>query len=289
MKSSVSIFGGAYCNAGEVVEILLRKGDFRLLTDGDIIEAVACEDHSPKNRVEKVYSSDHSRFNRFIHERSYYIAQIKHALARHLSENQRLLINGFASQLIPGKVSHNLKICLVADMKHRVTRLQRGKKLSEDEAIQWIQRNDKDRVEWIRSLNHTNDPWDPTLYDMVAQADKLPPAEVADLILENLRRSAVQPTESSISAVNDFLLAARIESLMLGSGYDVQVTADSGTVVLMLRRRVLMRNRLISEIEDRLEKLPEIKSYQVVNNFSTCEPDKTNRTARRTLPNQVDR
>jgi hypothetical protein len=289
MKSSAGIFGGAYCNIGEVVAILLRKGDFRLLTDMDIIETVAHEHHSPINRLEKVFSSDRSEFNRFIHERRFYIAQIKQVLARHLSENESLLIKGFGSQLIPRKVTHNLKVCLIAEPKHRVAKLQRSKNLSEDEAIGWIQRSDEECVEWIRSLHQTNDPWDPALYDIVAQADQLPSAKVADLIIENLTRSAAQPTESSVSAVNDFLLAAKIEMLMLGSGHDVQVTAESGAVEIILNRRVLMRDRLIAEIEDRLEKMPAIKSYRVVSEFSSSDSGRTSWISEPSLPDHVGR
>ena len=100
-----------------------------------------------------------------------------------------------------------------------------------------------------------NDPWDQSLYDVVIPMDKRSPAEAADIIIQNIARSVLQPSAQSRQAVADFLLAARVETTLFSKGHYVQVTSEDGTVTLIINRHVLMLKRLEEELKTIVEKI----------------------------------
>ena len=259
----ISTFSGVYCNIDPVLAALSKRTRYRKILDADIIAEAHQAFDTPKAKLEMAFSSDHSAFNRFTHEREYCIAQIKYAVARQVLEAGGLLIHGFAGQLISKKIDHNLRVCLIADMKYRIANLAGEKNVSEKQALEMIGRSDQDCALWLHSLYQRDDPWDPALYDIVAPTDKLSTDDIADLVCENLNHRAVQPTQDSRQAVEDFMLAARSEVEMLRAGHDVHVTADAGSVELSLKRSVLLRDRLETEFEAILEKVPGVQTFRI--------------------------
>jgi hypothetical protein len=99
----ISTFSGAYCNIDPVLDALSKRTRYRKIFDADIIAEAQRAFDTPKAKLEMAFSSDHSAFNRFTHEREYCIAQIKYAVARQVLEADGLLIHGFAGQLISQK------------------------------------------------------------------------------------------------------------------------------------------------------------------------------------------
>ena len=274
----ISTFGATYCNITSVVEVLSEKTGYDRTDDADITARAGRIFGTPKTKLEQVFSVTGQTFNRFTHEKEYCIAQLKQALAQRLIGEGSLMINGFVGQLIPKSVSHVVRVCLVADLETRIETVIREKNLSEEEAIYRLRGEDEDRAAWIHRIHHTDDPWEPSLYDVVASTDKLTAAEIADLVCTKLKNDAVQPTDSSMNAVNDFLLASRVEAAMFGAGHDVHVEARAGTVTLTMNRRVLLLGRLKQELESILEKMLGVHSVRIAKK-ATNESDSFHRSS----------
>ena len=264
MRSLVSVFGGNYSNVGNVLESLLHNKEFRLVVDADIVEEVHQEFGAPKAQVEKVFSADHPGFNPFTHQRKYYVALIKQVLAQYLLDGESLIVNGFSGQLIPRRIKHNLRVCLIADMKSRISNAMLDDEIGRSQALESIRRHDENCKRWLYHIFRAEDPWSSSLYDIVAPTDKLSAHDIADLVHANLEHFSVQPDDTSWNAVQDFSLAARVEVDVLGAGHDVSVEAGSGSVKLRLNRSVLMRDRLISELEEILEKISGVNSFRIL-------------------------
>ena len=259
----ISTFGATYCNINSVVEVLSEKTGYGRVDDSDITAQAGRIFGTPKAKLEQVFSGTGQMFNRFTHEKEYCIAQIKQALAQRLIDEDGLMINGFVGQLIPKSVSHVFRVCLIADLESRIEAVIREKNLSEEEALYRLRGEDEDRAAWLHRIHHTDDPWEPSLYDVVASTDKLTATEIADLVCTKLKNDAVQPTARSMNAINDFLLASRVEAAMFGAGHDVHVEARVGTVTLTINRQVLLLGRLKQELESILEKILGVHSVRI--------------------------
>jgi CheY-like chemotaxis protein len=111
-------------------------------------------------------------------------------------------------------------------------------------------------------LLEINDPWERSLYDIVFPTDKMTPAEIADNIRENVEKSVVRPTGRSKNAVDDFLLASRVEAELAKEGHDIGVKARSGNVSLTIDKHVLMLSRLENELKSIAEQVKGVTAVE---------------------------
>lgn len=177
------------------------------------------------------------------------------------------------TQLLSQEISHILKVCIIDDLPKRVEIARNESGLSEGEAEKEIHHSDEDRAVWVRDVTGNNDPWSTSLYDMVIPAGKTGVDESVALIREQLLNAAVEVTESSKEAVQDFLLAARVETELVSKGHNVSVTAKSGKVTLAINKKVLMVERLEKDLREIAEPLDGVEAVDVTFGKDFYEAD----------------
>jgi two-component system response regulator CpxR len=255
----VSMFSSIFCNEEPVVKGFSMKTGFELVRDSDIVSEASRNSGIPVNKMEKAFSSKISVFNKFTHERECSIAHLKLALAGMISKED-LIVEGFVSHLIPKEVSHVLRICLIADMPSRISRATKEQGLPENDAIRLIHKQDEERAVWVYTLLNMNDPWDVALYDILIPTDKMGTDEIIRLIEEKMENEAVQVTQHTKQAVEDFLLSAQIEVKLAKEGHNVGVKAKEGSVTLTINKHVLMLSRLEEELNNIAAQVPGVKT-----------------------------
>jgi two-component system response regulator CpxR len=244
----ITMFRGTFCEGDSVVESVLKDTGYKLVLDQDIVTEAGRASSLGDAKVSRAFSARTSVFNKFTHEKERSIAHLRLARAELLSRDD-LLIDGFVSHLVPREVGHSLRVCLIADMKFRVAQVLKEQGLSEKDAVKVIRKQDEDRVTWVYNLFQKNNPWDPSLYDIVIPMNKKTVQETAGLIVQNAASDAVKMTEASRQAVQDFLLAARVEVVLAGEGHHVGVSSKRGLVTLVINKHVLMLGRLEEELK----------------------------------------
>ncbi|MEW5908406.1 MAG: response regulator [Thermodesulfobacteriota bacterium] len=259
--SVITVFNGTFCNVEPVLQEILTLTGYRLLTDRDIIVIASGLGKITESKIGRAFSSKTSVFNKFTHERERSIAFIRLALAEQLAEDG-LVIAGFAGQMIPREISHVLRVCLIADMKARIEWASKAHRISREEALKQIHREDEDHTAWIQKLFDKKDPWDSSLYDIIFPTDKISPSDIASVIKDNLNKPVVQRNDRSQKAVSDFLTAARVEVKLVMEGHIVGVKSQSGIVTLTINKHVLMLSRLEEELRSVAEKVPGVAAVE---------------------------
>ncbi len=256
----ITIFSGTFCGEEEGMREILKKTEYRRITDEDIVADAVDVSGMSDHKIRTAFASKSSVFNKFTHEKERAMAWIRLSLARMLSED-RLMIHGFCGQMIPKEITHVLRICLISDMKHRIS-LATKTGLSEKEAINTIRTQDEERTVWIHTLYQLKDPWDPSLYDIVIPTDKMDIQETVSLIENNIRSEVIKPTDASKKAAEDFLLAAKVDVALAKEGHSVGVKARDGSVTLTINKHVLMLSRLEEELKSIAENVPGVNSVE---------------------------
>lgn len=259
--SSITFFHGTFCNEAAVVRQLLKKTDYTLVTDKDLVSEAGRLSGLSEDKVARILSAKTSVFNRFNHERERSLASLKLALAKRL-RSDNVLILGVAGLLIPKQISHVLRVCLIAGMKFRKLLAKQQDGLSEKEATTLIHQKDMDLSKWIDSIFGKADPWDASLYDIVTPVDKKNDEEVAELIVESLNSKVLSSTEASRKMVDDFLLAGEVELVLAREGHSIEVSAKNGDVTLTVNKHVLMLHRLEDELQSIVEKVKGVRSVK---------------------------
>ena len=257
----ISIFSGTFCREGLVVRELISETGHRLINDASVVSEASVSCGMPENKVGRAFSAKTSVFNKFTHERERSIAHIRLVLARMLKEDD-LIVEGFSGHFIPKDVTHVLRVCLIADMSSRITTAEEESGLNKNEAVKLIREHDEDRAAWVHQLYNKNDPWNPSLYDIVIPTDKMETKEIVGLIKDNMSKDALKTTEQSRNAVNDFILVSEVDVALVREGHNVGVKAENGSVTLTINKNVLMLSRLEEELKSVANGVQGVKSVK---------------------------
>ena len=253
--SSISLFNGIFCREESAALKIQKATGLKLITDKDLVVDAAKRANIPENKIARTFSAKTSVFNKFTHEKERALAWLKLALADIMSEG-RWLVWGFTGQLIPREVSHVLRVCLIADVSYRLSVAAEERGLSEKEALKIIHKDDEDCAFWMDTLFEESDPWKASLYDMLIPMNKTGLNDAASLIAENLDQDVLQHTDISERALQNFLLAARVEVALAKEGHHVGVATKNGMVTLIVNKHVLMLQRLEEELAAIAQKVP---------------------------------
>jgi len=259
--SVIAIFSGTFCKNEVVVKNVLSSTGYKLVTDNDIVAEAGRLSGISANKIMRAFSAKESVFNNFTHEKEVSIAWLKLAVAEKLAGDE-LLVSGFTGSLIPKSISHVLRVCLIADMKFRISHAAAGQKISEKEAAKIIHKHDEDRIAWISNLFKKNDPWDSSLYDLVIPMDKMDLEKAASLITENAGKAVVKTTIHSRKAVDDFFVASKVEMHLAREGHHVDISAKDGTVTIIINKHVLLLSKLEDELKAIARKVPGVKAVE---------------------------
>lgn len=259
--SVISLFSGVFCKQEAVAAEILEKTGYRKIGDEDVIASASQLSGIPANKIRRAFSGRTSVFNKFTHEKENAIAHLRLALAERLAEDDFLLC-GYSLHLVPQKVSHVLRVCLIASVSSRIAEGQAARGVSAKEALRIIRHEDEERAAWVETIHGVKDPWQTDLYDIVVPMDKKAVAQAVALIDEYRVSQAVESTPASRQAVADFRLAAQVEVRLAAEGHDVGVTAAQGVVTLTINKHVLMLNRLEEELTAIVSPIPGVASVQ---------------------------
>lgn len=259
--SVITVFSGSFCNEEPILQAVARQTGYAALADADVVAKAAELSGLTEERIGRAFSSRASVFNKLTHERERSVAYLKLALA-HALQDDSLLVHGFSSQLAPRYISHVLHVCLIADMKSRAAAVATSLKVSGQEAVKLLHRQEEDRSHWVQLIRNSVDPWSSSLYDMVLPTDKLSVEAIVAMIVDHARASVVRATDSSRKAMGDFLLAAQVEVELVGQGHLVDVQVREGSVLLTINKHVLMLGRLENELKNIAGKVSGVKNVE---------------------------
>lgn len=258
--SIISVFTGTYCNEESAIKEILKKTGYKHLTDSDIVSRAVKLSGLSESKIVKAFSAKTSAFNQFTHEKERAIASLRLAVAETLPED-KILLSGFTSLLIPMTIAHVLRMCIIADMKYRIS-IASSTGMAENEALKTVHKNDEDRIAWTKSILEKDDPWSISLYDMLLPTDKMTFEEIADVVAKNLDRDILKSSVTTEKAVQDFILASRVETALAKEGHIVTAEAVSGAVTLIINKKVLMLKRLEQELQSIALKVPGVQSVE---------------------------
>jgi two-component system, OmpR family, response regulator CpxR len=254
----ITIFSGTFCREEIIIDEICAGTGCRKIGDHEIVSEASRLSGMPAGKIGRVFSAKGSVFNKFTHERERSLAYLKLALAQALS-GENLLIEGFSAMLTPIELKHVLRICLIADLSFRISVANQSQTLEQGEAAKLIRRQDEERAAWVHMLMNRKDPWDPALYDILIPTDKTRPDRILTLVRESLGKEIFRNTPKSRAALDEFLLASKVEVALAQEGHHVGVAARAGDVTLTINKHVLMLSRLEDELKAITRKVPGVK------------------------------
>lgn len=260
--TSIGVFSGTFCNTESLLERLAEAGNLKIISDKDVVRRGTKTSGLSENTLWKSFSGKSSLFNRFTLEKERSIAFLRNALCELLPEAP-FMVHGFCAHLLPLSVSHILKVCLIGDRRFRANLAASKGGMDDQEALRRLRQDDEASAAWVESLFGVVDPWEPSLYDMVLPMDKMAEDAAFTEIRRHMANAALKPTDQSVAAMHEFLLASKISFALAREGHHMAVSVSAGSVTLAINRPVLLMERLEEELKAITEEIEGVRSVSL--------------------------
>jgi len=245
--SIVRVFSGTYCHGEEITVEVVKALGCECLDDAYIVSQASERFGIAEHKLTRTLAGGVSVFDGFTYERERNKSCLKLAVAETLKQ-ERLVLSGFCSQLVPAEISHVLSVCIIAEIEHRYELAMQTCGVSKREAQKIIHKEDEKCTRWTDFVLGKS-PWDSEIYDVFIPTNRVGPGDAVKLICDHAQGGALAPTEESLQAVEDFLLAAQVEVTLGKRGHSVAVSARNGKVTLTVNKHTIMLSHLERELQ----------------------------------------
>jgi cytidylate kinase len=147
------------------------------------------------------------------------------------------VIVGLGGNYLMRGMSHALRTITLAPTGVRVQRVieRHSGNLDPNTAAEVVRRSDRERGGFIRYM-YNADWLDVHAYDMVLNTANLEVDQAVDLLAYTLERAEISPTATSLQAIDDHALAARVEAVLISNAgiwiHGLKATSERGIVTL---------------------------------------------------------
>jgi osmotically-inducible protein OsmY len=163
-----------------------------------------------------------------------YLKCLTAAIMHHAQEGN-LVYHGYAGHLLLNGVPQVLRIRVIAGLEFRIELAKKMMNLDRNEAIEYIERVDKERSRWTYFLYGLE--WeDPVLYDWVLNLEYISIENACNLVAYRIKQDDFTPNPESQKIFADALLSSRVWASLARDERtrvaSIQVSSDSGVVTI---------------------------------------------------------
>ncbi len=231
--SVVLISRGTMTGVARLVERLKSRTGVRCVSREDLARRVDRHGKLARDVVERL-SKATQEYEEFCDLRRAYVILMREALLE-FAVHDDLVYHGYSGHLLLPPIDHFIRVRITAPLEMRVKMTRERRGCSAEEAGEFVRQDDEDRVRWARFM-YGQDIRDPQLYDACINLGRLTLDTACNLISELLEDADCQPTPASARAVDELLLASRVESALAAdprtSTVEASAKAGAGRVVL---------------------------------------------------------
>lgn len=203
----------------------------------------------PVGEIAKAMEDAPTLLDRLGHRKHKYVARVRCALIKHIARDN-IVYHGHAGHVLLGNLTHVLKIRILARMDLRVRAIVTQRHVSEAEAAGHIERLDRGRRRWTKSL-YGVEPEDPSLYDLVLNVSRFGVDDAVKLICESAKMEQFAITADSKRALDDLLVACDVKVALVDEFPEVLVRCRGGSITAYCS----MTERQSRKVRDELARL----------------------------------
>jgi cytidylate kinase len=233
--------------------------DLRAYDDDHVIEKTARDHQISLDLLTRVVQVSPIAYNNFTHEREKAMAALEKTLAD-LAAQDNCIFPGTICHLIPGWVTHVLRVLAVSARASRLGHAIRLKGYSQQIAGQKLEQADQRADQWVRTLKNAS-IWDASLYDLVLDMEDQT-ANAAALIQAAVSAPPCAGREPRAQQVADLSISAAVQLALARLGGGLKVRAQSGHVLVTIERKRMNLPQTQSEILTSAKQVPGVVSVK---------------------------
>ncbi len=205
----ITISRGSYGRGKEVAEMVASRLGYECIAREVIMEA-GKEFGIPEDKLVRAVHDSPTFLDKVSKKKEKYVAHVQYALLKRFARDN-VVYHGLAGQYFVKGISHALRVRIISDMADRVALEMEREKISREDALRNIKKDDEQRTRWSMSL-YGIDVSSPELFDLVIHVGKLTVEDAADIIVNAAGLKTFQATEDSAKAVEE--MVTRYKSML---------------------------------------------------------------------------
>jgi len=209
--SVITISRGTFSGGKLLAECLARRLGYRCIDRDVIVERAAAHGVS-QDELRAALEKPPTFLERFKHRKYLYLVLIQAALAEEVRTG-KAIYHGLAGHLLLRGGTPVLRTRIIAPMDFRIQMAQQRLKLSREDAISYIEKQDHDRQRWTQYL-YGVDWGDPALYDIVINLEYVNIEQACRAITTIIRDRCFSFTPECQAMMNDLALASRVRAAL---------------------------------------------------------------------------
>ncbi|MBW1641595.1 MAG: cytidylate kinase-like family protein [Deltaproteobacteria bacterium] len=227
----ITISRGCFSHGTEIAKRVTEMLGYKLVSREMIISEASKHYNISEKELLKSIHDGPTILERVTHGREKYLSYLQAVLMRYAMDDN-LVYHGNAGHFLLPEIDHLLKIRIIADMEDRILFTQKLENLSRQEAIDYIQKDDKHRARWTSYLYNV-DIKDPSIYDIVLNIGRLSFDDACNIIAYTAKSDSCKTSKKSKNAVFDLAISSQVKAAIQNLSEavtEVKVTSNNGLV-----------------------------------------------------------
>ncbi len=258
--SIITISSASFHQRKELAEKVANNLDATCIARGLLLEA-SKEFNIPEAKLISALSDAPSIIEKMTYGKERYLAYIRFKILEAVQKDN-VIYHGLAGHFFFKGVPHILKVRFIANREQWVKEEMERNNISEEEARALIAKNGKARRRWATFLHGTN-TFDAHLYDLVINGECMSIEGAAHIITYTANRPCFQVTPETKALLEELLLCARVESLLVKSYPRVKCQIIDGVAHITVHDSVSRAKKIENAIRNHEELNRVITSYEV--------------------------
>ncbi len=258
--SIITISRGSFSKGKEIAEKVAENLKYECVSREILLET-SKHFNIPEIRLQKAIHDAPSIFERFTNGKERYITFIRDNFLAHI-KNDNIIYHGLGGHFFLKGVNNVLKVRIIADLENRIKQEVEQTKMSEHKARLTIKKDDDERRKWAMML-YGVDTSDPSLYDLIIHIHKITIDEAVNMICNTVKLGHFTSTPESRLALENMALAAHVKSKIINKWPRIEVTADSGNVIVHIEASVKQEDALKKVLAPIITEIDGVKNFRL--------------------------
>ncbi len=256
----ITISRGSFSKGKEVAQKVAMRLGYRSVSREVILEA-SKDFQIPLKKLNHAIHDAPSILERFSFEKQRYISYVAAEILNYFKDDN-LVYHGLAGHFFAKNISHLLKVRIIANMEDRVAELIKKDNFSREQAIKFLENDDRERKNWSFQL-YGVDTTNINLYDLVIHINRLSIDDAVDLICEAVGKPQFKATAESQQAIEDLTLAAGIRAALIDEYPSCKVIARGKSIEVSVQVSSYADTKISDVLREKVLKVPGITSVSV--------------------------
>ncbi|MBW2740469.1 MAG: cytidylate kinase-like family protein, partial [Deltaproteobacteria bacterium] len=161
--SIITITAGSYSNGSQIAKSAAKRLNYEYADSEKILSLVSKEFGVSESKLERALQDTPSNVGMFSKTKFEHIIFIETLIAEYLLKNN-IVYYGVVGLALIQKVSHVLKVHIIADLESRIKNRMKLDNVSQDKARKAVTKEDAQLKKWVEAV-YNIDVTDPNLYD----------------------------------------------------------------------------------------------------------------------------